>query len=132
MDNTIVKQIIEDAAKLAEQSVSAFQAQQRLTEIEPSYQKALKTAEELTNTAKESAQKFRSGLDKVADILVTRGILENANKGSFVDAISKSPAEIFGVVEKLAGELKAESFGGPGTLPEAAELDPFERLAMEG
>lgn len=132
MDNSIVKQIIEDAAKLAEQSVSAFKAKDRLESIEPEFTKAVKTAEEMAKTAKEREESFRSGLNKIANVLVTRGILEDANKVAFVDAIAKTPTEIFNVVEKLAGELKAESFGSAGSLPATAELDPFERLAMEG
>jgi hypothetical protein len=130
MDNKIVRQIIEDAAKLAEQSVSAFEAEKRLKEIEPVFTETVKKAELLEKTASELKESFRSGLNKIANVLVTRGILEDANKVSFVNAISEDPSEIFNVVEKIAGELKAESFGGPGSLPASAELDPFERLAM--
>ena len=130
MDNTIVKQIIEDAAKLAEQSVTAFKAQKRLEEIEPLFDKISKKASELEETTKTAQEEFRSGLDKVASILTTRGILDESNKEAFINAIVEKPTEVFNVVEKLASELKAESFGGVGSLPASSELDPFEKLAL--
>lgn len=130
MDNTIVKQIIEDAAKLAEQSVTAFKAQKRLEEIEPLFEKVSKKASELEETTKTAQEEFKSGLEKVASILATRGILDEGNKEAFINAIVEKPTEVFNVVEKLASELKAESFGGVGSLPASAELDPFEKLAL--
>lgn len=130
MDNTIVKQIIEDAAKLAEQSVTAFKAQKRLEEIQPLFEEASKKASELEENTKTAQEDFKAGLDKVASVLVTRGILEDSNKVAFVSAIVEKPTEVFNVIEKLASELKAESFGGVGSLPASAELDPFERLAV--
>lgn len=130
MDNTIVKQIIEDAAKLAEQSVTAFKAQRRLEEIEPLFDKASKKASELEETTKTAQEEFKSGLEKIASILTTRGILEESNKEAFINAIVEKPTEVFNVVEKLASELKAESFGGVGSLPASSELDPFEKLAL--
>lgn len=130
MDNTIVKQIIEDAAKLAEQSVTAFKAQRRLEEIEPLFDQVSKKASELEETTKTAQEEFRSGLDKVASILTTRGILDESNKEAFINAIVEKPTEVFNVVEKLASELKAESFGGAGSLPASSELDPFEKLAL--
>ena len=130
MDNTIVKQIIEDAAKLAEQSVTAFKAQKKLEEIEPLFDKVSKRASELEETTKTAQEEFKSGLEKVASILTTRGILDESNKEAFINAIVEKPTEVFNVVEKLASELKAESFGGVGSLPASSELDPFEKLAL--
>jgi predicted transcriptional regulator len=130
MDNTIVKQIIEDAAKLAEQSVVAFKAQKRLEEIEPLFNEATKKASELEENTKTAKEEFTSGLEKVAEVLATRGILEESNKAAFINAINEKPAEVFNVIEKLASELKAESFGGVGSLPASSDLDPFERLAV--
>jgi hypothetical protein len=63
---------------------------------------------------------------------VTRGILEESNKLAFVDSISKNPSEVFNVLDKLASELKAESFGQPSKMASQDELDPFERLVIEG
>ena len=132
MDNKIVKQIIEDAAKLAEQSVSAFEAQKQLKEIEPQFKQAALKAEALEKTAAEQKEAFRSNVNKVANTLVTRGILEDSNKVAFVNTLVEDPSEIFNVLDKLAGELKADSFGSAGDVPSVAALDPFERLAMEG
>jgi len=36
------------------------------------------------------------------------------------------------VLDKVASELKAESFGQPSNLQSLSELDPFEKLVMEG
>lgn len=130
MDNTIVKQIIEDAAKLAEQSVTAFKAQKELEKLQPLFEEATKKASELEENTKTAQEEFKSGLDKVASVLVTRGILEDSNKVAFVNAIFEKPTEVFNVIEKLASELKAESFGGVGSLPSSSDLDPFERLAV--
>ena len=87
MDNKIVKQIIEDAAKLAEQSVSAFEAQKQLKEIEPQFKQAALKAEALEKTAAEQKEAFRSNVNKVANTLVTRGILEFSNKVAFVNTL---------------------------------------------
>ena len=132
MNNTIVKQIIEDAAKLAEQSVSAFEAQKTLHDIQPRYKEASLKLEKLEKTAKEREEEFRTNVNKVANTLVTRGILEDSNKVAFVKTLVEDPSEIFNVLDKLAGELKADSFGSAGDVPSTANLDPFERLAIEG
>jgi len=132
MDNQIIKKIIEDSAKLAEQSIKAFETKDKLEKIEPLYQEALKKVSELQVSIDEDKEAFRADLNKVANVLVTRGVLDDSNKVAFVDQISKNPKEILNVVTKLAGEIRADSFGSPGeaTLAEDS-LDPFERLTLE-
>ena len=132
MDNKIIKQIIEDAAKLAEQSVSAFEAQDKLASIEPLYKEAAEKIETLEKTAREEKEAFRTHVNKVANTLVTRGILEDSNKVAFVNTITEKPTEIFSVLEKIAGELKADSFGSADDSTKVAseELDSFEKLAL--
>jgi hypothetical protein len=125
------KELIENAAKLAEQAIPAFKDQERLKEIEPLYEKAVKKAEFLENKTAAEKEGFRSELNKVANTLVTRGILEESNKVAFVNSISENPTEIFNVLDKVASELKAESFGQPSNLSSYSDLDPFERLAVE-
>ena len=129
---TNFKELVENAAKLAERAIPAFNDQQKLKEIEPLYEGAIKKAEILEKKASEDKEAFRAGLNKIAETLVTRGILDNANKVAFVDSISKNPTEIFNVLDKVASELKAESFGQPSNLPSSPDLDPFERLVIEG
>lgn len=131
MNNGLVKQIIEDAAKLAEQSISAFEAQKKLAEIEPEFQTLSKKAHDLEKKAAKDQEDFRSNANKVANILVTRGILEDANKVAFVNTIVDEPSEVFNVLEKIAGELRADNFGSADERPSARDLDAFERLALE-
>jgi hypothetical protein len=126
------KELIENAAKLAEQAIPAFKDQEKLKQIEPLYESAVKKAEQLEKIASSEKESFRSGLNKIADTLVTRGILEESNKVAFVSSIADNPTEIFNVLDKVASELKAESFGQPSNLQSLSELDPFEKLVMEG
>ena len=119
-----IKELIENAAKLAERAIPAFEAEDKLKRIEPLYNSAIKQAEQIQKSAELEKQSFRTGLNKISDVLVTRGILEESNKVAFVESIAKNPSE-------LAAELKAESFGQPSKMASQDELDPFERLAME-
>jgi len=84
------KELIENAAKLAEQAIPAFKDQEKLKEIEPLYESAVKKAEQLEKVASSEKESFRSGLNKIADTLVTRGILEESNKVAFVITQLKS------------------------------------------
>ena len=127
-----IKELIENAAKLAERAIPAFEAEDRLKKIEPLYNSVVKEVEQIQKSAELEKQSFRSGLNRISDVLVTRGILEEPNKLAFVDSISKNPSEVFNVLDKLASELKAESFGQPSKMASQDELDPFERLVMEG
>jgi hypothetical protein len=127
-----IKELIENAAKLAERAIPAFEAEDRLKKIEPLYNSVVKEAEQIQKSAELEKQSFRSGLNRISDVLVTRGILEESNKLAFVDSISKNPSEVFNVLDKLASELKAESFGQPSKMASQDELDPFERLVIEG
>jgi len=126
-----IKELIENAAKLAERAIPAFEAEDKLKRIEPLYNSAIKEAEQIQKSAELEKQSFRTGLNKISDVLVTRGILEESNKVAFVESITKNPSEVFNVLDKLAAELKAESFGQPSKMASQDELDPFERLAME-
>jgi hypothetical protein len=129
---TNFKELVENAAKLAERAIPAFNDQQKLKEIEPLYDEAIKKAELLEKKTSDEREAFRTGLNKIADTLVTRGILDNSNKVAFVNSISEKPTEIFNVLDKIASELKAESFGQPSNVPSSPDLDPFERLVVEG
>jgi chromosome segregation ATPase len=121
------RQIIEEATKLAERSISAFEAENRLKEIEPKFEEISKKAEEI----EKKFESFRSKANKVADVLITRGILEESNKVAFVDSIAENPEELANVTIRLSSEMKAESFGKVGEQIDSQELDSFERLALE-
>lgn len=112
--------IIEQATKLAERSISAFESEKRLQEIEPQFKNLC---------SKEAA--FRSKANHMADVLVTRGILEDSNKVAFVNSISEDHNELIDVAIRLSSEMKAESFGKVGEAEQFSSLDPFEKLAME-
>lgn len=132
MDRTRIQKILEDSTKLAEMAIPALEAQARLAQIEPEYKMLKKASEdaEMSKTASESA--YRSNAVKLADVLVTRGILDDSNKVAFVEEIVASPTELFDVTIKMAGELRAESFGSPSDILSGSDsLDPFERLALE-
>lgn len=130
MDHTRIQRILEDATKLAEKAIPAFEAQSKLAKIQPEFESLKKASNEVENQKLAEQAAFRANANRLADILVTRGILEDSNKVAFVEEITTKPEELFGVTIKLAGELKAESFGSPSELPSSAELDPFERLAV--
>ena len=130
MDNTLIERIIKDATKLAERAIPAFEAQEKLGSIEPEYQLLKTAAEEAQKREESKVASFRTSVNKLANILVTRGILEDSNKVAFVEEIVNKPEELFEVTIKLAGELKAESFGAPDAISSGQNLDPFERLAV--
>lgn len=131
MDQLRIQRILEDSTKLVERSIPAFEAQKKLAQIEPEYENLKTAAVDAENQKLAEAAAFRSNLNRLADVLVTRGILDDENKVAFVEEISTKPEELFNVTLKLAGELRAESFGGPGEMQSSGgELDPFERLAL--
>ena len=87
-----IKELIENAAKLAERAIPAFEAEDKLKRIEPLYNSAIKEAEQIQKSAELEKQSFRTGLNKISDVLVTRGILEESNKVAFVESIAKNPS----------------------------------------
>jgi hypothetical protein len=126
------KDIIEQATKLAERAIPAFEAEKKLQEVEPLFDQAQAKIASLEKEASEKEEKFRSKADKMANVLVTRGILDESQKVAFVESVTQDHSELADVVIKLSSELKAEQFGKVGEEnPDQAELDPFERLALE-
>jgi len=116
-----MKKIIEDATKLAERSVVAFEAERRLKDIEPEFKKL-----------SEKTAGLRPKVDALADRLITRGILDEDNKVAFVDSISDNPIELVEVAMKLSDQVVAEQFGKVASDSSdhgSKDLDPFERLA---
>jgi hypothetical protein len=127
-----LKQIIEQATKLAERAIPAFEAEEKLKDIEPQFKKVSEKLAKLEEDQEQERSAFRSEVNKMADVLVTRGILEDSQKVAFVETVSDNPKELVDVVVKLSSEIKAETFGKVGELSEATEeLDAFERLALE-
>jgi len=122
------RQIIEQATKLAERSITAFEAEKKLREIEPQFDKLSKKA---ADDADKNEQ-FRSKVNKMADVLITRGILEESNKVAFVESVSNDPEELVNVTIKLSSEMKAETFGKVAEEQQLETMDAFERLAIEG
>jgi flagella basal body P-ring formation protein FlgA len=122
------RQIIENATKLAERSIIAFEAEQKLKEIETKFNELSKKAEK----EERNLEEFKSKVNKMADVLVTRGILDDNNKVAFVQRIAENPGELAEVAIKLSSEMKAETFGKVGEYYHDVDtLDPFERLAIE-
>ena len=121
------RNIIEQATKLAERSITAFEAEKKLQEIEPQFK-------ELSKKASEEMQKesqFRGKVNRMSDILVTRGILDETNKVAFVDSVMDNHEELVDVAIRLSSEMKAESFGKVGEDIQTETMDAFERLALE-
>ena len=122
------RQIIEQATKLAERSITAFEAEKRLQELEPKFKSLSKSA------ADESLkqEQFRSKANKMADVLITRGVLEESNKVAFVNSVADDHEELINVAIRLSSEMKAETFGKVGEEHQLESMDAFERLAIEG
>jgi len=119
--DTKMKEIIENATKLAERSVVAFEAERRLKELEPEFKKL----------SQQNAG-LRSKTDILANRLVTRGILDESNKVAFVDSVVDNPTELVEVAMRLSDQIVADSFGkvaSDSSDSEVSTLDPFERLA---
>ena len=126
------KQIIEQATKLAERAIPAFEAEQKLKELEPKFEELSSKVASMEKEAAAKSSEFRNKANKMADTLVTRGILDDSQKVAFVDAVVQDPKELIDVVVRLSSEVKAESFGKAAELRSSSrELDAFERLAME-
>lgn len=122
------RQIIEQATKLAERSITAFEAEKKLKEIEPQFNDLSKKAED--ESLKQ--EQFRSKANKMADVLITRGVLEESNKVAFVNSIADDHEELINVAIRLSSEMKAETFGKVGEDNQLETMDAFERLAVEG
>jgi len=122
------RQIIEQATKLAERSIAAFEAEKKLQEIEPRFKDLSKRAEDES----QKNDQFRSKVNKMADVLITRGVLEESNKVAFVDSVADDHEELINVAIRLSSEMKAETFGKVGEDQQQPDtMDAFERLALE-
>ena len=121
------RQIIEQATKLAERSITAFESEKMLQELEPKFEALSKSA------ADESLkqEQFRSKANKMADVLITRGVLEESNKVAFVNSVADDHEELINVAIRLSSEMKAETFGKVGEEHQLETMDAFERLAVE-
>jgi len=123
------KQIIEQATKLAERAIPAFEAEDRLAIIEPQF----KEAQAKLSKIAQSEGALRIKADRLANNLVTRGVLDAEQKVAFVDSIVENPMELVDVADRLSSQLKVDSFGKVAEQQDFGgdKLDPFERLATE-
>jgi hypothetical protein len=126
------RQIIEQATKLAERSIAAFEAEKKLQEIEPKFNELSKQASEVMQKDAAKEEQFRGKVNQMADVLVLRGALEEHNKVAFVDSVLGNHEELVDVAIRLSSELKAETFGKVGEAEQIENMDAFERLALEG
>ena len=123
------RQIIEQATKLAERSITAFESEKKLQELEPKFKELSKKAED--ESLKQ--EQFRNKVNIMAEILITRGVLEETNKVAFVNSVADDHEELINVAIRLSSEMKAETFGKVGEAQLGQDtMDVFERLAVEG
>lgn len=121
-----------DTTKILEKTAAYIDASQ--TELEDANAKLATTKTELktlqTKLAShdEKRRRFVKRATQASGVLANRGIIEAYKVNEFVDKAAEDPNVVWGLVEKLASALSADSFT-EGTLEKvsASSADPFER-----
>lgn len=94
-----------------------------------------KTQIELDKQA-ENRDTFIKRAHQVAGVLANKGLISHGDVNAFVDKVAEDEtgSEVWNLVEKLANSIDTDSLGGAvqEKLAAAANLDPFEKLALFG
>jgi hypothetical protein len=96
----------------------------------------IETTQTLIDNQNENRKAFLKRANQVAGVLANKGVITHDKVDAFVDKIAADETgnEVWNLVEKLADCLSVDDLGSasPEKLAEAADLDPFEKLALYG